>query len=52
MLITSTPPPTLRPPCPASDPVMVCRRLKPGVLTLAMFCPVVARATWLARTPL
>ncbi|MCY1547353.1 hypothetical protein D9M68_834050 [compost metagenome] len=52
MLLTSTPPPTLRPPWPLRETSTGLSRLKPGVLTLAMFCPDVDRPTWDARRPL
>jgi len=38
--------------CPPSACCSGARRLKPGVLTLAMFCPVAVRAICEARTPL
>jgi len=52
MLLTCTPPPTLEAVCPPSECSSGARRLKPGVLTLAMFCPVALRAICEARTPL
>src|SRR5690606_40283738 len=52
MLLTCTPRPLLSAVCPLSEPISTPRRLKPGVLTLATFCPVAVSATWVARTPL
>ncbi len=52
MLLTCTPPPMLVAVWPPTECISGARRLKPGVLTLAMFCPVAVRAICEARTPL